>query len=46
MADKYPMTPRCLTKLRKELRYEKSQRPVIADVILEARELGDLSERA
>ena len=46
MADKYPMTPRCLTKLRKELRYQKSQRPVIADVILEARELGDLSENA
>ena len=46
MPDKYPMTPECLTKLRKELRYQKSQRPVIADVILEARELGDLSENA
>jgi len=46
MADKYPMTPWCLAKLRKELRYQKSQRPVIADVILEARELGDLSENA
>ena len=46
MPDKYPMTPAGLTKLRKELRYQKSQRPVIADVILEARELGDLSENA
>lgn len=46
MPDKYPMTPRCLARLRKELRYQKSQRPVIADVILVAREHGDLSENA
>ena len=46
MPDKYPMTPRGLTNLRKELRACKAQRPIIADVILEAREHGDLSENA
>ena len=44
--DKLPMTPKGYKRLRDELRYIRSQRVVIADVILAARELGDLSENA
>jgi transcription elongation factor GreA len=43
---KYPMTPEGLAKLREELRECKAERPRLADVILAARELGDLSENA
>jgi transcription elongation factor GreA len=43
---KYPMTPRGLARLRAELRECKAERPRLADVILAARELGDLSENA
>jgi transcription elongation factor GreA len=42
----YPMTPRGLAALRKELRECKAERPKLADVILAARELGDISENA
>jgi transcription elongation factor GreA len=43
---KYPMTPDGLAKLKEELRECKAERPRLADVILAARELGDLSENA
>jgi len=43
---KIPMTPRGLQKLKTELRECKAERPRLAEVILEARELGDLSENA
>ena len=42
----YPMTPAGLAKLKDELRECKAERPRLADVILAARELGDLSENA
>ena len=42
----YPMTPKGLEKLREELRLAKAERPRLAQVILEAREHGDLSENA
>jgi transcription elongation factor GreA len=42
----YPMTPKGLEKLREELRLAKAERPKLAQVILEAREHGDLSENA
>ncbi|MCC6750830.1 MAG: transcription elongation factor GreA [Deltaproteobacteria bacterium] len=40
------MTPQGLDRLRVELRECKAERPRLADTILEARELGDLSENA
>jgi transcription elongation factor GreA len=43
---KIPMTPKGYEKLRDELRELKAERPRLADVILAARELGDLSENA
>ena len=43
---KFPMTPKGLDKLRVELRECKAERPRLADVILAARELGDISENA
>ena len=43
---KYPMTPDGLARLKVELRECKAERPRLADVILAARELGDLSENA
>lgn len=43
---KFPMTPKGLDKLREELRQCKAERPRLADVILAARELGDISENA
>jgi transcription elongation factor GreA len=42
----YPMTPKGLEKLREELRLAKAERPRLAQIILEAREHGDLSENA
>lgn len=42
----FPMTPKGLEKLKTELRECKAERPRLADVILAARELGDLSENA
>jgi transcription elongation factor GreA len=46
MTTKFPMTPRGYARLKAELRECKAERPKIADVILEAREHGDLSENA
>jgi len=43
---KYPMTPQGYEKLKEELRSCKAERPRLADIILEAREHGDLSENA
>lgn len=43
---KYPMTPRGYEKLKEELREAKAERPRLADIILEAREHGDISENA
>lgn len=43
---KFPMTPRGHEQMKKELRELKAERPRLADVILAARELGDLSENA
>ncbi len=43
---KYPMTPRGYEKLKEELREAKAERPRVAQIILEAREHGDLSENA
>lgn len=43
---KFPMTPLGHRKLKTELRELKAERPRLADVILAARELGDLSENA
>jgi transcription elongation factor GreA len=43
---KYPMTPKGYKKLKEELRECKAYRPKLADIILEAREHGDLSENA
>ena len=43
---KFPMTPSGYEKLRNELRQCKAERPKLAEVILAARELGDLSENA
>lgn len=43
---KYPMTPKCYDTLKEELRKAKAGRPQISQIILEARELGDLSENA
>ena len=43
---KFPMTPRGYERMKDELRACKAERPRIADVILEAREHGDLSENA
>ena len=41
---KFPMTPDGYRTLRDELRACKAERPKLAEVILVARELGDLSE--
>ncbi|MSP16917.1 MAG: transcription elongation factor GreA [Myxococcales bacterium] len=47
MADRYPMTPRGLRKLREELkRFQSVERPANVLAIEEAREHGDLSENA
>ncbi|MCB9557538.1 MAG: transcription elongation factor GreA [Deltaproteobacteria bacterium] len=46
MSDRYPMTPQGFKKMRDELRECKAERPRLAEVILAARELGDLSENA
>ena len=43
---KFPMTPRGLAQLRKDLREIQAERPKLALVIEAARELGDLSENA
>ena len=43
---RYPMTPRGLSALKRELRECKAERPRLAEVILTARELGDISENA
>ena len=43
---RFPMTPRGLDKLRKDLREIQAERPKLALVIEAARELGDLSENA
>lgn len=43
---KFPMTPTGFQKLKDELRECKAYRPKLADIILEAREHGDLSENA
>ena len=43
---KFPMTPRGHERMKQELRELKAERPKLADVILAARELGDLSENA
>lgn len=43
---KFPMTPKGYQKLKDELRECKAERPRLSDVILEAREHGDLSENA
>jgi len=43
---KFPMTPKGHEKLKRELRECKAERPKLAEVILAARELGDLSENA
>lgn len=43
---KIPMTPKGYERLKAELRECKAERPRIADIILQARELGDLSENA
>jgi transcription elongation factor GreA len=43
---KFPMTPRGYEKLKEELREAKAERPRLAQVILEAREQGDISENA
>lgn len=43
---KIPMTPRGYSKLKEELRQCKAERPRLSEVILVARELGDLSENA
>ena len=40
------MTPKGLAQLRTDLRECKAERPRLADVILAARELGDISENA
>ena len=40
------MTPKGYARLKEELRQCKAERPKLADVILAARELGDLSENA
>ena len=42
----YPMTPNGLAKLKEELRECKAERPRLSEVILVARELGDISENA
>lgn len=43
---KFPMTPHGYRKMKDELRECQAERPKIADIILEAREHGDLSENA
>lgn len=43
---KYPMTPRGYEKLKQELHTFRAERPKLATIIEEARELGDLSENA
>lgn len=43
---KVPMTPRGYARLKEELRQCKAERPRLSEVILVARELGDLSENA
>jgi transcription elongation factor GreA len=43
---KFPMTPKGYEKLKEELRQCKAERPRLALIIEEARELGDLSENA
>ena len=43
---KYPMTPRGYAALKEKLRQARAERPKLAEVILAARELGDLSENA
>lgn len=41
-----PMTPRGYARLKEELRQCKAERPRLSEIILAARELGDLSENA
>lgn len=41
-----PMTPRGYARLKEELRQCKAERPRLSEIILVARELGDLSENA
>ena len=43
---KFPMTPKGYRKLKVELRECQAERPRLSDIILEAREHGDLSENA
>jgi transcription elongation factor GreA len=43
---KIPMTPKGYATLKAELRQCKAERPKLSEVILVARELGDLSENA
>jgi transcription elongation factor GreA len=43
---KYPMTHKGYERLQEELRRAKAERPRLAEVILEAREQGDISENA
>ena len=43
---KFPMTPRGYEKLKEDLREAKAERPRLAQVILEAREQGDITENA
>jgi transcription elongation factor GreA len=43
---KYPMTPRGYERLKDELREAKAERPRLSQIILEAREQGDISENA
>jgi len=43
---KFPMTPKGLAKLKAEHRACKAERPKLGEIILAARELGDISENA
>ncbi|MBW2733347.1 MAG: transcription elongation factor GreA [Deltaproteobacteria bacterium] len=43
---RFPMTPRGHLALKRELRECKAERPKLAEIILVARELGDISENA
>jgi len=43
---KYPMTPRGYEKLKEEFREAKAERPRLSQIILEAREHGDIKENA
>lgn len=43
---KFPMTPRGISLLKEELRNCKAERPKLSEIILAAREQGDISENA